>query len=79
MVFMPDLDVEALYVRLWPNGPRTSQGGVVMELTNVSFESGPVPFDIVEPTIVRINIPGGLDAGTSIESRCRLSLWCRQS
>ena len=67
VVFMPDLDVEALYVRLWPNGPRTSQGGVVMELTNVSFESGPVPFDIVEPTIVRINIPGGLDAGTSIE------------
>ncbi|MGK0479974.1 MAG: hypothetical protein ACJAQ9_003036 [Ilumatobacter sp.] len=22
VVFMPDLDVEALYVRLWPNGPR---------------------------------------------------------
>jgi hypothetical protein len=67
VVFTPDLDVDALYVRLWPNGPRTSPGGVAMELTNVSFENGPVHFDVLEPTIVRINVPGGLAAGTSIE------------
>jgi hypothetical protein len=67
VVFTPDLDVDALYLRLWPNGPRTSQGGVAMELTNVSFESGPVPFDVIEPTIVRINMPGGLAAGTPNE------------
>jgi len=67
VVFTPDLTVDELYVRLWPNGPRTSQFGVAMELTSVVVAGDEVVPDMPDPTTARIPLAEPLRAGESIE------------
>ncbi len=67
VLFTPDLAVEDLYVRLWPNGPRPAQGGVAMELTSVEVAGTDAIYEMVDPTIARILLASSLVAGDSID------------
>jgi hypothetical protein len=65
--FGPDLPVDELILRLWPNGPRSAAGGADLTLTSVSLPSGPVEPELLTPTLVRIPLANTLQPGERIE------------
>lgn len=72
VLFEPDLAIDELYLRLWPNGPRPAAGGVSMELSNVELgmpdgQYVSVPeLELVNPTTVRIALPATVQPGQEI-------------
>jgi len=67
VVFTPDLAIDDVYIRLWPNGPRTAAGGVQMELTSAVVDGVDTPFDMVDATTVRVGLAAQLPANDSVE------------
>lgn len=67
VVFTPDLAVDELYVRLWPNGPRTGSAGVMMELTSVAVAGSEAIYEMTDPTIARIPLGDTLAPGESVQ------------
>lgn len=66
VLFTPDLATDDLYVRLWPNGPRSGQAGVMMTVDSVLVDGIPVVPESPDPTIVRVPLSQPLDAGESV-------------
>lgn len=66
VVFTPDLEVGELFVRLWPNGPRTAAAGVAMELTSAAVDGADVVYEMTAPTIARIPLAEPLNAGGTV-------------
>jgi len=69
--FTLDQDVNEIYFRLWPNGPRPGGGGVEMTIGEAALlvdnESvGPATAVIDDPTIARYDLPATVPAGTEI-------------
>lgn len=68
--FTPDLPIDELVLRLWPNGPRPSTGGVELTVRNLVV---PVPATtrLDHPTLLRIPLdepwPAGRRIGFSID------------
>jgi len=68
VAFTPDLAIEDLYVRLWPNGPRTTAGGVEMALDEVSVGGQQVDFEMMDPTTVRIPLASPVAANDTVKA-----------
>ena len=61
--FGPDLPIDELILRLWPNGPRPSEGGAQLTLSSVELPTGPVEPELLTPTLARIPLPTTLQPG----------------
>jgi len=72
--FIPDLAVDELYFRLWPNGPRPSAGGVAMTATAATLEGDAIEIDVVDLTTIRLPITDGLGAGETITASVDFTL-----
>lgn len=68
VTFTPDLDTDSVYVRLWPNGPRTAMAGVSITLGEVAIPGGVIEPELVEPTIARLPLAEPLKAGETFEA-----------
>lgn len=64
--FTPDLAIDELVVRLWPNGPRSAAGGVVMTMSESTIDGRQAIVKTQEPTLARVILPGGLAAGETV-------------
>lgn len=69
--FTPDLATDEIVLRLWANGRRASEGGVIASISDISVTRAQntveVKADIPEPSLVRIPINGGIGAHETIE------------
>lgn len=63
--FTPDLDINELYLRLWPNGPRPTSGGIELQIEHITLvpEEGGVDIEMITPTTVRVPLEQTLAAG----------------
>jgi hypothetical protein len=67
--FRPDLDVDRLVFRLWPNGPALAEAGTRLEVGPVTLDGAePVPGEQPDPTTLVVPLGRNLRAGTSIEA-----------
>jgi hypothetical protein len=67
--FRPDLDVDRLVFRLWPNGPSLAAAGTRLEAGPVTLDGAPpVPGEQPDPTTLVVPLGRTLRAGTSIEA-----------
>lgn len=66
IAFTPDLATEDLYLRLWPNGPRTAASGVSLTIENLLVDGVAVPVIEDAPTTFKIVTPQVVDAGQTV-------------
>lgn len=72
--FGPDLPVDELVFRLWPNGPRPTAGGVDLQLTRVELPTGPVEPELLLPTLALVPLPQTLQPGERITAQVDFTL-----
>lgn len=63
--FTPDLPIDELVLRLWPNGPRPSDGGVELTIDDAVLDGDPATVDLLTPTLAQVALPQTLEAGES--------------
>lgn len=67
--FRPDLDVDRLVFRLWPNGPALAAEGTRLEAGPVTLDGGePVPGELPDPTTLVVPLGRTLAAGEVVEA-----------
>lgn len=66
VAFTPDLPVDQLVFRLWPNGPRPALGGTHLEAGPVSVDGRPAPSELADPTTLVVNPGRTIPAGTTV-------------
>jgi len=74
IAFTPDLDIDALYLRLWPNGPRPASGGVVLELLDVSVDGRRVTPDLLAPTTALLSLASPVSADQTVSVTTQFTL-----
>ena len=76
--FTPDLPIDELVLRLWPNGPRPAAGGVTMTLSSIVLGEpgqGAVVDSIQDdPTLVRVPLPAPVAAGETVSFEAAFEL-----
>jgi hypothetical protein len=67
--FRPDLDVDRLVFRLWPNGPALAAEGTRLEAGPVTLDGGePVSGELPDPTTLVVPLGRTLAAGEVVEA-----------
>lgn len=66
--FVPDLGIDHLVFRLWPNGPRTASAGARAEVGGVAVGGRPAPSRLTDPTTLVVDLPDPVAAGTAVEA-----------
>lgn len=61
--FGPDLPVDELILRLWPNGPRPAEGGAELTITSAAVVGVQVEPELLTPTLARIPLAETLQPG----------------
>lgn len=64
--FVPDLDVDRLVFRLWPNGPRLRNAGARLDITGVRVDGRPVPWQV--PDLTTLEAPTTTAAGNTVRA-----------
>jgi hypothetical protein len=64
--FTPDLDVDRLVFRLWPNGPRLRNAGARLDITAVRVDGKPVQWQV--PDLTTLEVPAAVEAGRSVST-----------
>ncbi len=54
--FTPDLAIDELIVRLWPNSPRPAAAGLALDLSDVSIDGQPAAWSADDSTLVRVEL-----------------------
>lgn len=65
--FTPDLDIDRLVFRLWPNGPRSATAGTRLDVGPVTSPGGPLPSERPDPTTLVVPLPRELPPGATVE------------
>ncbi len=76
--FVPDLAIDKLVFRLWPNGPRPSQGGGSMSVGDVVVDGAAVASTVgpEDSTVLTVPLPAPIPAGrpVNVQAPWRLQL-----
>lgn len=64
--FVPDLPVDRLVFRLWPNGPRIGGAGGQLDAADVAIDGRPVAPSIENPTTLVVPLGRVVPSGTAI-------------
>lgn len=64
--FTPDLAIDRLVFRLWPNGPRLSQAGARLDVGEVTINGEPAASLRPDPTTLQVMLGARLPAGESV-------------
>jgi hypothetical protein len=64
--FVPDLPVERLVFRLWPNGPRTGDAGGHLDVGAVTVDGTERPSALANPTTLDVPLGATVAAGTAL-------------
>lgn len=65
--FSPDQPIDDIVIRLWANGPRPSDLGARMELTELAIDGVPVEHTLADPTTAVVELGESIPAHTRIE------------
>ncbi len=68
VTFVPDLPVDRLVFRLWPNGPRTARAGARLDVGEVTVDGRPTPAGLADPTILDVPLPAPAGPGEAVEA-----------
>lgn len=75
ITFTPDLAIDQVLVRLWPNGPRQSSNGVKLKLVRSMLDGEPaIPVPDTDPTIAVFVLDETHPAGEPLELEIAVSL-----
>ncbi|MBA3655713.1 MAG: hypothetical protein H0W70_16135, partial [Actinobacteria bacterium] len=66
--FTPDVPVDRLVFRLWPNGPRGAASGAVLTASNVEVGAHPARAERPDPTTLVVPLGGMRPAGQQLEA-----------
>ena len=72
--FTPDLAIDDLYLRLWPNGPRHAVGGVAMTVRSLTTSVGSAVPLLLDPTIVHVPLNEPVPEGQTITMQVEFDL-----
>jgi hypothetical protein len=64
--FVPDLPVDQLVFRLWPNGPRIGGAGGQLDAADVTIDGRPAATTVPNPTTLVVALGGVVRSGTAI-------------
>jgi hypothetical protein len=64
--FVPDLPVDRLVFRLWPNGPRLRNAGARLDITGVRVDGQPVQWQV--PDLTTLEAPAAVAAGRPVRA-----------
>jgi hypothetical protein len=64
--FTPDLEVDALVLRLWANGPRPAAAGARIDVLDAQVGGSPVPRSLPDPTTLVLDLPRPVGAGEAV-------------
>lgn len=62
--FTPDLDIDRLVFRLWPNGPRLRNVGARLDITAVRVDGRPVQWQV--PDLTTLEVPAAAKAKSTV-------------
>ncbi|HEX2038703.1 MAG TPA: M1 family aminopeptidase [Acidimicrobiales bacterium] len=62
--FTPDLGIDRLVFRLWPNGPRLRSAGARLDITAVQLDGRPVQWQV--PDLTTLEVPAAVGAGRTV-------------
>lgn len=64
--FVPNLDIDRLVFRLWPNGPRMRNAGARLDITGVRIDDRPVQWQV--PDLTTLEAPASVAAGRAVQA-----------
>lgn len=64
--FIPDLAIDEIVLRLWPNGPRPAGSGVELSIEETELDGVPVAAELLTPTLAQLALPATLAAGEMV-------------
>lgn len=74
VAFTPDLDLDRVVFRLWPNAPRPAARGVRLSVTEVRLDGAPLDFAQPDPTTLDVPLPTPATAGATLDLQVEYDL-----